>query len=77
MIVQILYAYPTKYSKFQARVFNTSLLSMKQRNRLKPENPEKLMRLIVVGPGWFDDATWELLIDKQDVMGERRIFLIE
>ena len=32
------------------------------------------MRLIQIGPDWFDDATWELLIDKYDAMGER-IFL--
>ena len=35
-----------------------ALLSTKQRNRLKPENFEKLMRLILIVPDWFDDATW-------------------
>ena len=51
-----------------------ALLSLKQRKRLKPEKLDKLMRLIQIGPDWFDDATWELLIDKYDAMGER-IFL--
>ena len=53
-----------------------ALLSTKQRNRLKPENLDKLIRLIIlIGPDWFDDATWELLIDKYNTMGERRILL--
>ena len=54
-----------------------ALLSTKQRNCLKPENLDKLLRLILIGPDWFDDATWELLIDKYHAMGERRIFLYE
>ena len=53
-----------------------ALLSTKQRNRLKPENLDKLIRLIIlIGPDWFDDVTWELLIDKYDTMGESRILL--
>ena len=49
----------------------------KQRNHLKPENPDKLMRPILIGPNWFDDAICELLIDKCDAIGGRRIFLDE
>ena len=52
-----------------------ALLLPKQRNRLKPENLDKLMRLILIGPDWFDGSTWELLIDKYDAMGEIRILL--
>ena len=52
-----------------------ALFSTKQRNHLKPKNLNKLMRLILIGPNWFDDATWELLINKYDAMGERRILL--
>ena len=52
-----------------------ALLSTKQRNHLKPENLGKLMGLILIGPDCFDDATWELLIDKYNAMGDRRILL--
>ena len=52
-----------------------NLLSTKQRNRLLPENLDKLMRLILLGSDWFDDETWELLVDKYDSMCERRILL--
>ena len=50
---------------------------MKQRNQLKPENFDKLMRLMLTGPDWFNDAMWELLIDKCNAMWERRILLNE
>ena len=52
-----------------------NLLSTKQRNRLLPENLDKLMQLILLGPDSFDDETWELLVDKYDSMCERRILL--
>ena len=67
---------PPSTANFELGFSVLALLSTKQRNRLKPENLDKLIRLIIlIGPDWFDDATWELLIDKYNTMGERRILL--
>ena len=32
------------------------LSSTKQRNRLKPENRDRIMRLILIDPDWFDGS---------------------
>ena len=63
---------PSSTANVEQGFSELALVSTKQRNHLKPENLDKLMRLILIVPDWFHDATWELFIDKYDAMGERR-----
>ena len=51
-----------------------TLLLTKQRNRLLPQNLDRLMRLNLLGYD-FDDKTWELLVDRFRDGKERRVDL--
>ena len=52
-----------------------TLMLSKQRNLLSPNSIDKIMRLVLLGPQKFDDATWEQLVDEYRDTKDRRIAL--